>query len=570
MSIEKLFRKSQQAFRSLEANDNIEVTVVKATVDYVYAVIQQYEGENAARQFIDDLRQWGWLPQGYIVIDRDVRNALEHAEYIWLRELTAAPQNTLQILTHFPSQYTLWVQDIAAASCNVLTPDELLQRTDFEKLLPKDILMEAEASRQAEPDFTHQSSTEFIIQWAPELIESFEDWEEPPIPSSGKERLQSLPHDKEDWTRQSANTLLLFYLLSEFLNQVLDFNGLLNVSLSSLPLRGAPESTVLSLPKDNAPDVEKDYSKTGGRGSSLGDEHSDLGDRTDLGKKIVVVNNSTGNHTVTVETGESLVIEDFGGVGQGTKLLELVISEVDTLKVEGADLTAQNMVLTQEGNDLVVAFEEVANTKVTLKDLTLENLDSFFIDVGGRRIPLDNALFDGQNSLQDSFDIFNAEWTRDEVLGTNTVTSLNSLDNDVKGFNNSADVINGQDGDNTLQGLSGDNILRGESGNDTLLGGSSDDRLVGGNGDDLLDGGTGENVLNGGSGGDRFMLNSNGISVVEDFQMGSDRIVLPMDTSHKQLSIRQEGNSTVVEFNNRPLAFLLGVQYTTLIERGIT
>jgi len=47
-----------------------------------------------------------------------------------------------------------------------------------------------------------------------------------------------------------------------------------------------------------------------------------------------------------------------------------------------------------------------------------------------------------------------------KVFNQDTVTFLNDLDNDTKGWDDSNDVINGQGGNDTLTGLSGDDILR--------------------------------------------------------------------------------------------------------------
>ena len=49
-------------------------------------------------------------------------------------------------------------------------------------------------------------------------------------------------------------------------------------------------------------------------------------------------------------------IPSFGGVGVGLNPSSAVLSEVDTLKFEGAGLTANNLLLAQSGNDLVISF----------------------------------------------------------------------------------------------------------------------------------------------------------------------------------------------------------------------
>ncbi len=89
-----------------------------------------------------------------------------------------------------------------------------------------------------------------------------------------------------------------------------------------------------------------------------------------------------------------------------------------------------------------------------LKDFALENLDNLS-KAPGATVNLGNILFDGDRTIQDSFDVFNAEDIRKFLFNRNTVTFLNDLDNVVFGFND--DVINGQGGNDRLFGLGGHN-----------------------------------------------------------------------------------------------------------------
>ena len=141
-----------------------------------------------------------------------------------------------------------------------------------------------------------------------------------------------------------------------------------------------------------------------------------------------------------------------------------------------------------------------------LKDFALENLDNLPVP-GGQHGQIGNILFDGDETLQDSFDVFNADSTQNRIWNRNTVTFLNDLDNHVRSFDNSDDVINGQGGDDIIWGLSGDDLLRGGAGKDTLLGGRGDDILVGNQGNDVLKGGTGDDLLAGGVGNDILVGN---------------------------------------------------------------
>ncbi|MDZ8134730.1 MAG: hypothetical protein RM049_05420 [Nostoc sp. DedQUE04] len=185
------------------------------------------------------------------------------------------------------------------------------------------------------------------------------------------------------------------------------------------------------------------------------------------GQDKFIINLGDGNDTIT----------DFAGVGKGTNPSAEVIANVDTLQFTGSGLTAQNLQLTQNANNLEVTFENVASTKVTLQNFKLENLDN--LPTSGATPAIGNILFDGQTNIADSFDVFDANSTQTTPFNKNTVTFLNELNNNITGFDNSNDVINGQGGDDIIDGKSGNDLLRGGAGNDTLVGGVGNDTLVG-------------------------------------------------------------------------------------------
>ncbi|MEH2279776.1 MAG: hypothetical protein V7K90_00310 [Nostoc sp.] len=242
-----------------------------------------------------------------------------------------------------------------------------------------------------------------------------------------------------------------------------------------------------------------------------------------------IIDGLTGDDTLTGNGGQDKflirrgdrndTITDFGGVGKGSNPSAAVIANVDTLQFTGSGLTAQNLQLTQNGNNLEVTFENVANTKVTLQNFKLENLDNVL--ASGERPAIANILFDGQTKIADSFDVINANSTQTSLFNKNTVTFLNDLNNSIIGFENSNDVINAQGGNDIIYGLSGNDLLRGGVGNDTLAGGSGND------------------VLTGGAGADKFLYNTNavfacaavGVDAIADFKHSQgDKIILDKTT----------------------------------------
>ncbi|MHC5824438.1 MAG: calcium-binding protein, partial [Nostoc sp.] len=216
-------------------------------------------------------------------------------------------------------------------------------------------------------------------------------------------------------------------------------------------------------------------------------------------------------------------------LGKGSNPSAAIIGELDTLKFQGTGLTARDLLLTQNSNNLEITFEGVADDKLILQNFSVENLDNLST--------LGNILFDGQSSIRDSFDVFNANSTQSTIFNKNTVTFLNDLSNNVNGFDNSDDVINGQGGNDRIDGKSGNDLLRGGAGydtllggtgNDTLLGGTDVDSLIGGAGNDILVGGTGYDTLTGGSGRDQFIYQtlSDGNDTITDFNQSEDKLVL--------------------------------------------
>jgi|GEM_PF-1122674 len=261
-----------------------------------------------------------------------------------------------------------------------------------------------------------------------------------------------------------------------------------------------------------------------------------------------IINAQAGNDTITGNQGNDILtggggkdkfvynlgdgvdtITDFGGLGKGSNPSTAIIAELDTLKFQGTGLTARNLLLTQNNNNLEITFEGVADDKVILQNFALENLENLWT--------LGNIVFNGQTQIRDSFDVFNANSTQSTIFNKNTVTFLNDLNNNVNGFNNSNDVINGQGGDDRIDGKSGNDLLRGGAGNDTLIGGAGNDILVGdlgndtllgGAGDDILVGGTGGDTLTGGSGYDKFVYQNlnDGSDTITDFNQSEDKLVL--------------------------------------------
>jgi Ca2+-binding RTX toxin-like protein len=258
-------------------------------------------------------------------------------------------------------------------------------------------------------------------------------------------------------------------------------------------------------------------------------------------------NDLAGQARVAIAAGDMLTLSGFGGIGQGSRPDQATIAELDTLQFSDAGLTAENLQLTQVGDDLQIAFlGDATGTQITLKDFALEDLDNLEMRIGG------NILFADESTFTDSFDVINADSTQGHLFNRNTVTFLNDLDNHVRGFEHSDDVINAQGGDDNISGLSGDDVLRG---------GSGDDTLSGGHGSDLLQGGVGFDVLIGGGQSDTFVLAAGeGSDTILDFEVGTDFIGLAGNLTASDLTFSGE----TISFGNEVLATLAGIDTTAL------
>ena len=186
------------------------------------------------------------------------------------------------------------------------------------------------------------------------------------------------------------------------------------------------------------------------------------------------ISGAGGNKVIVVALGDNLTVDSFGAFGTGSSPASP--GELDTLQFTGGGMTAPNLVLNQVGADVVVSFDGIVGTSVTLTNLTIEQLEN----IAGQG----NFLFVGESGVIESLDV----WTATQVSGTvehaNDVTYANDLANTVTGLDGSNDVIRGQGGDDVLQGLGGSDALHGGAGNDELNGGAGVDVMVGGPGND--------------------------------------------------------------------------------------
>ncbi len=110
-------------------------------------------------------------------------------------------------------------------------------------------------------------------------------------------------------------------------------------------------------------------------------------------------------------------------------------------------------------------------------------------------------------------------------LGNNieTLTLTGTADIDGRG-NNSANVINGNSGNNSLTGDGGTDTMNGEAGNDTIDGSGGNDSMSGGDGNDHMVATSGNDTMAGGDGDDSYEINNSSDIVVEAPDEGMDTV----------------------------------------------
>lgn len=370
--------------------------------------------------------------------------------------------------------------------------------SSFFDLLPTDFITKFAEKLPGDVFNTVRNVVNDLIGNPPDVIRNF-------FPSTGGTLPSQLPSDLLSILPESLSGLVPASLTDD-LTKLMARQGGSNIiqgTANNDTLNGTDASNVIV--GGAGSDLINAY---GGNDLAFGNEGDDninggLGDDTIAG--------GAGNDTVAggggkdqflVRQGDGIeVISDFGGFGQGSTASADAIAEADVIKFEGAKLTARNMILTQEGQNLAITFDGAENTKVILSNFNLENLENLPVQ-GGQS--LGNILFDGQTTIQDSFDVVNADAQLTTVFNRNTVTFLNDLNNTVQGFDNSDDVINGLGGNDALSGLGGNDLLRG------------------GAGDDTLDGGVGVDQMVGGAGNDRYLVDNTGDQIVELANEGFD------------------------------------------------
>lgn len=126
--------------------------------------------------------------------------------------------------------------------------------------------------------------------------------------------------------------------------------------------------------------------------------------------------------------------------------------------------------------------------------------------------------------------------------------------------------LEGEGNDELFAGSGNDEVL-GNDGNDILFGEEGEDNLIGGAGDDYLRGGADDDNLFGGTGTDIFAaFLGEGNDVVFDFEADRDIIGLGSGLTFDQLTLTQEGRTTVISLDGVRLISVLNTTATNFTQ----
>ena len=178
--------------------------------------------------------------------------------------------------------------------------------------------------------------------------------------------------------------------------------------------------------------------------------------------------------------------------------------------------------------------------------VALENGNRVNLNIGDRV-----TVVGDRDDLED-FDAISI--TRNDSQETPQILPPNSANN-INGSEGNDNLIGGESND-ILTGKRGQDRLFGNLGNDSIFGGKGSDTLDGGGGNDTLSGNMGQDFITGGPGNDIFVLSSetaaDNLDIADrilDFQTGIDRIQLSPGLSFADLSLETIDRGTVIRSN---------------------
>ncbi len=180
----------------------------------------------------------------------------------------------------------------------------------------------------------------------------------------------------------------------------------------------------------------------------------------------------------------------------------------------GIDITRDDLILFQDGNNLIIAIKEDG---VNIEDLADKITIINWLNIETR---LENITFSDETMLD--------------------IESIISM--------------TGTDQDDTISGIELDDMIYGGVGNDILIGALGDDELYGNSGNDTLIGGEGDDILEGGDGNDNYVFNRGDgldeiydLSGIDTLQFGEgimqDDLIAILDDDNLIIMLKEDGKA---------------------------
>ena len=117
-------------------------------------------------------------------------------------------------------------------------------------------------------------------------------------------------------------------------------------------------------------------------------------------------------------------------------------------------------------------------------------------------------------------------------------------------YDNRAETITGNIGDNIIDAQGGDDTITTYGGDDIIHGGAGDDEISSGNGNDIITGGSGNDIINGEAGNDTYIWNlGDGMDTITD-SSGFDKIKFGEGITSANLSFFKQGNNLLIFIND--------------------
>jgi Ca2+-binding RTX toxin-like protein len=233
------------------------------------------------------------------------------------------------------------------------------------------------------------------------------------------------------------------------------------------------------------------------------------------------------------------------------------------------DVTEDDLIVKQIGNDLVIAIKEEGKEFEDLNDtLVIKNYSDIGFSV--ENIEIEDEIISILELLEKQNEDDNGEETPEgSIVGTpandilygdnsdNTIYGKEANDiiygkdgNDTIYGNEGNDILFGQNGDDTIYGNLGNDIIYADDGSDTIEGGEGNDVIYAGKGDDIIVGGKDDDILYGEDGDDTYLFSiGDGRDIINDSK-GNNSILFDEGINKDNISLYVKGNTLNISYSN--------------------